>query len=73
VIDPKTRVAKARVEYNNASGKLKPEMFASGLVEAKLTNKSNSIVVPKQPLCGQANVRLFTLKQIQTRGKFYHA
>ncbi len=40
-------MAKARVEYNNASGKLKPEMFASGLVEAKLTNKSNSIVVPK--------------------------
>jgi Cu(I)/Ag(I) efflux system membrane fusion protein len=47
VIDPKTRVAKARVEYNNASGKLKPEMFASGLVEAKLADKSNSIVVPK--------------------------
>jgi Cu(I)/Ag(I) efflux system membrane fusion protein len=47
VIDSKTRVAKARVEYNNASGKLKPEMFASGLVEAKLTTRSNSIVVPK--------------------------
>lgn len=47
LIDPKTRVAKARVEYNNASGKLKPEMFVSGLVEAKLTNKSNSLVVPK--------------------------
>jgi len=47
VIDPKTRVAKARVEYNNASGKLKPEMFASGIVEAKLANKLNSLVVPK--------------------------
>ncbi|MDF1573345.1 MAG: efflux RND transporter periplasmic adaptor subunit [Bacteroidales bacterium] len=47
LIDPKTRVAKARVAYNNASGKLKPEMFASGLVEAKLLGKSNSIVVPK--------------------------
>ncbi|MFO7670077.1 MAG: efflux RND transporter periplasmic adaptor subunit [Bacteroidales bacterium] len=47
LIDPKTRVAKARVEYNNASGKLKPEMFVSGLVEAKLTTKSNSLVVPK--------------------------
>jgi len=47
VIDPKTRVAKARVEYNNSNGKLKPEMFASGMVEAKLDNKSNSIVVPK--------------------------
>jgi Cu(I)/Ag(I) efflux system membrane fusion protein len=47
VIDPKTRVAKARVEYNNTSGKLKPEMFASGMVEAKLAGKSNSLVVPK--------------------------
>lgn len=47
VIDPKTRVAKARLEYNNASGKLKPEMFASGTVEAQLANKSNSLVVPK--------------------------
>ena len=47
VIDAKTRVAKARVEYNNARGKLKPEMFASGLVEAKLAGKSNSLVVPK--------------------------
>ena len=47
VIDPKTRVAKARLEYNNPNGKLKPEMFASGMVQAKLANKSNSIVVPK--------------------------
>ena len=47
VIDPQTRVAKARVEYNNANGKLKPEMFASGMVEAKLAGKSNSLVVPK--------------------------
>jgi len=47
VIDPKTRVAKARVEHRNTNGKLKPEMFASGRVEAELTGKSNSLVVPK--------------------------
>lgn len=47
VINPKTRVAKARVEYNNEEGNLKPEMFASGVVEAKLTNTSKSLVVPK--------------------------
>ncbi|MBE0677344.1 MAG: efflux RND transporter periplasmic adaptor subunit, partial [Bacteroidales bacterium] len=47
VIDPKTRVAKARVEYNNSGGKLKPEMFVSGVVDARLTRKSNSLVVPK--------------------------
>ncbi|MFO7862466.1 MAG: efflux RND transporter periplasmic adaptor subunit [Salinivirgaceae bacterium] len=47
VIDPATRVAKARVEYGNATGKLKPEMFASGVVQAELTGQSNSVVVPK--------------------------
>jgi len=47
VINPKTRVAKARVEFNNSNGKLKPEMFASGVVETKLSNKSKAIVVPK--------------------------
>ncbi len=47
LIDPQTRVAQARVEYNNASGKLKPEMFASGLVEAELKDNSEALVVPK--------------------------
>jgi len=47
VIDPKTRVARARVSVSNSQLKLKPEMFASGTVEARLTKKSNSVVVPK--------------------------
>jgi Cu(I)/Ag(I) efflux system membrane fusion protein len=47
VIDPITRVAKARVEHSNAGGKLKPEMFATGLVEARLPGKSELPVVPK--------------------------
>ncbi|MDA3911275.1 MAG: efflux RND transporter periplasmic adaptor subunit [Bacteroidales bacterium] len=47
VIDPKTRVAKARLEYKNPNGNLKPEMFVSGVVEAKLSGKPNSLVVPK--------------------------
>ena len=32
VLDPITRVAKVRVETGNESGKLKPEMFATGIV-----------------------------------------
>jgi Cu(I)/Ag(I) efflux system membrane fusion protein len=47
VIDPKTRVAKARVEVANQGLKLKPEMFASATVEAKLRNLSDAVVVPK--------------------------
>lgn len=47
VLDPRTRVAKARVEAVNSGGKLKPEMFASGTVEATLPGKSSRLVVPK--------------------------
>ena len=47
VIDPRTRVAKARLEVSNTGLKLKPEMFASGTVEAKIPAKANALVVPK--------------------------
>lgn len=47
VIDPLTRIAKIRIEVNNLSGSLKPEMLASGIVIAKLAESSNSIVVPQ--------------------------
>jgi Cu(I)/Ag(I) efflux system membrane fusion protein len=47
VIDPVTRVAKVRVEAANAVGKLKPDMFATGVVLSNLKEYRNSIVVPK--------------------------
>ena len=50
-IDPfvssSTRVAKVRVELNNPRKKLLPEMFANGIIKAKLTNIKNAIVIPK--------------------------
>lgn len=47
VINPKTRVAKARVVVSNPDLTLKPEMFASGVVEAKLPGNNAAVVVPK--------------------------
>lgn len=47
VINPKTRVAKARVVADNPDLTLKPEMFVSGTVKAKLANQSDALVVPK--------------------------
>jgi Cu(I)/Ag(I) efflux system membrane fusion protein len=47
IIDPNTRVAKARVEAENRSLKLKPEMFVSGEVDSKVNTMANSISVPK--------------------------
>jgi membrane fusion protein, copper/silver efflux system len=47
VIDPVTRVARLRVEVNNESGKLKPEMFATGIVSANLSGYSKNIIIPR--------------------------
>ncbi len=47
VIDPKTRVAKARIETPNPGLLLKPEMFVSGTIETSTTTDSTSLTVPK--------------------------
>lgn len=47
VINPKTHVAKARVEVNNQGMELKPEMFVTGSLQTKINTQSNTIVVPK--------------------------
>lgn len=68
VINPKTRVAKARIEYNNITEKLKPEMFVSGVVEAKLTNKSNSLVVPKTAVMWTGKRSVVYVKNTNAKG-----
>jgi len=47
VIDPSTRVAKVRLEVKNANGKLKPEMFITGTLEADLKQYNNNLVIPR--------------------------
>jgi membrane fusion protein, copper/silver efflux system len=46
VIDPVTRVAGVRVEINNNSGELKPEMFVTGIVNADLAASGDKLVIP---------------------------
>lgn len=46
VLDPVTRVARVRIEIGNPSGKLKPEMFATGNVKADLTEYKDKLVIP---------------------------
>lgn len=46
-VSSNTRVAKVRVELKNPANKLLPEMYASGTIQAKLTNIKNAIIVPK--------------------------
>jgi Cu(I)/Ag(I) efflux system membrane fusion protein len=47
VLDPVTRVVKVRVEINNESGRLKPEMFATGIVNANLEQYRDKMVIPR--------------------------
>ncbi|MCB0428873.1 MAG: efflux RND transporter periplasmic adaptor subunit [Flavobacteriales bacterium] len=47
VINPQTRVAKARVEFPNQQLKLKPEMFASGIITSELRQEQDGLIVPK--------------------------
>lgn len=47
IINPKTRIAKVRVELNNPGLKLKPEMFADGLVISKFAENKKQLLIPK--------------------------
>jgi Cu(I)/Ag(I) efflux system membrane fusion protein len=46
-IDPATRAAKVRVEVANPGDRLKPEMFANGIVNSVLAGHSGQIIIPQ--------------------------
>ncbi|MFY0686614.1 MAG: efflux RND transporter periplasmic adaptor subunit [Cyclobacteriaceae bacterium] len=47
VIDPNSRVARARVVASNRNGELKPEMFASGIVSNPIDEREELVIIPK--------------------------
>jgi Cu(I)/Ag(I) efflux system membrane fusion protein len=49
-INAQTRVAKVRVEVSNPKLILKPEMFTAGLLESKIADANDKIVVPKSSI-----------------------
>jgi Cu(I)/Ag(I) efflux system membrane fusion protein len=57
VINPKTRVAKLRVEMNNSGNQLKPEMFASGKLKSNVA-PTDELIIPKSAVMwtGQRSV-----------------
>ena len=66
VLDPITRVAKVRVEINNESARLKPEMFATGIVNADLTEYKNSIIIPRSAVLWTGKRSIVYVKQAGT-------
>jgi Cu(I)/Ag(I) efflux system membrane fusion protein len=63
VIDPVTRVAKVRVETGNQSGKLKPEMFATGIVSSTLNEYRNNIIIPRSAVLWTGKRSVVYVKQ----------
>ncbi|WP_321344572.1 efflux RND transporter periplasmic adaptor subunit [uncultured Draconibacterium sp.] len=71
VINPKTRVAKARVVQSNKGLKLKPEMFVSGKVEAKLP-KTDALVVPKTAVMWTGERSVVYVKSETDQGVYFN-
>ena len=63
VIDPVTRVAKIRVETGNKSGKLKPEMFATGIVASTLNEFAEDVIIPKSAVLWTGKRSVVYVKQ----------
>jgi len=63
VLDPVTRVAKVRVEINNQAGKLKPEMFATGMVKSNLDEFKDKLVIPKSAVLWTGKRSIVYVKQ----------
>jgi Cu(I)/Ag(I) efflux system membrane fusion protein len=65
-IDPVTRVSKVRVEISNQSGKLKPEMFATGILNANLTEYKNNFIIPRTAVLWTGKRSVVYVKQADT-------
>jgi len=68
VLNPKTRVAKARVEMQNPNNKLKPEMFASGVVDANLEYNEEALVIPKSAVMWTGERSVVYVKSSSAQG-----
>ena len=63
VVDPVSRVSKVRVEISNRSGKLKPEMFATGIVKANMTEYKDKMVIPRSAVLWTGKRSIVYVKQ----------
>ncbi|MDD2475250.1 MAG: efflux RND transporter periplasmic adaptor subunit [Dysgonamonadaceae bacterium] len=68
MINPITRVAKARVVTTNRGLKLKPEMFVSGIVQAELKKTTDAVVVPKSAVMWTGPRSVVYVKSVSDQG-----
>lgn len=67
-INPATRVATARVEVPNPGGRLKPEMFASGIIKTQLAARGESLLVPKSAVMWTGERSVVYVKKATDQG-----
>jgi Cu(I)/Ag(I) efflux system membrane fusion protein len=63
IVDPSTRVSKVRVEISNQTGKIKPEMFATGIVQANLSEYKDKLVIPRSAVLWTGKRSIVYVKQ----------
>ncbi len=68
VIDPLTRVARARVLTENKERVLKPEMFATGVVSSTIGNGAESIIIPKSAILWTGKKSVVYVKNNSPKG-----
>lgn len=68
VINPKTRVATARVEMTNPGMKLKPDMFAVGIVKSPIQQMKEELIVPKSAVMWTGERSVVYIKQSNASG-----
>lgn len=68
VINPKTRVAKARVVTSNKGLELKPEMFASGTLSNPIRNQKEAIIIPKSAVMWTGKKSVVYVKTSDNKG-----
>lgn len=49
-IDPMSRIARVRIDLPNTGLKLKPEMFASGILHSNIAESSGHLLIPKSSI-----------------------
>ncbi len=62
ILNAKTRVAKARLEFDNKELDLKPEMLVSGIIKSKIDEKEK-IIVPKSAVMWTGERSIVFVKQ----------
>ncbi|MBD80974.1 MAG: efflux transporter periplasmic adaptor subunit [Crocinitomicaceae bacterium] len=68
VINPKTRVASARVEISNPGMRLKPDMFVLGTIESPIHNEQEALIVPKTAVMWTGERSVVYTKITNTKG-----